>query len=114
MRIRTVLRPIGFIAGCMAIACGSAPGPQGAGARAGAATLFEGARLITGDGTPPIEDSAFIVEGGTFTAVGRRGALTVPVDAVRVDLAGKTVIPGLIDAHSHIGYMKHLTSGPEN
>ena len=33
---------------------------------------------------------------------------------VRVDLTGKTVIPALIDAHSHIGYMKNLTSGPQN
>ncbi len=110
----TLLRPIGFIASCMAVACGAAPSPPGTGAPAGAATLFEGARLITGDGSPPIEDSAFIIEGGTFTSVGRRGTLTVPMDAVRVDLTGKTVVPGLIDAHSHIGYMKHLTSGPEN
>ncbi len=37
-----------------------------------------------------------------------------PAGAARVDLTGKTVIPALIDAHSHIGYMRNLTSGPQN
>ena len=79
-----------------------------------AATLFEGARLITGDGSAPIESSAFLVENGRFTRVGRRGAVQAPSGAARVDLTGKTVIPGLIDGHSHIGYMKNLTSGAMN
>jgi imidazolonepropionase-like amidohydrolase len=78
----------------------------------GGATLFEGARLIPGDG-PPIERAAFLVENGRFTRVGRQGDVQAP-GASHVDLAGKTVIPALIDAHSHIGYMKDLTSGPQN
>jgi imidazolonepropionase-like amidohydrolase len=79
-----------------------------------AQTVFEGARLITGDGSAPIENSAFVVEGNRITAVGRRGEVRVPQGAQRIDLTGKTVIPGLIDAHSHIGYMRNLTSGPQN
>ena len=67
-------------------------------------TLFEGARLIVGDGSAPIENSAFVVEGTRFTSVGRRGEFDAPDDAVRVDLTGKTVMPALIDLHSHIGY----------
>ena len=78
------------------------------------AVLYEGARLITGDGSAPIERSAFLVENGRFTRVGRQGDIQPPAGATRIDLAGKTVIPGLIDAHSHIGYMKDLTSGPQN
>ena len=81
---------------------------------ASAQTVFEGARLITGDGSAPIENSAFVIEGNRVTAVGRRGEVPVPQGAARVDLTGKTVIPGLIDAHSHIGYMRNLTSGPQN
>jgi imidazolonepropionase-like amidohydrolase len=46
--------------------------------------------------------------------VGRRGELRAPSNAARVDLTGKTVIPALVDAHAHIGYMKDLTSGPQN
>jgi len=79
-----------------------------------AITVFEGARLITGDGSTPIENSAFVIENNRFVAVGRRGEVTVPAGARRVDLSGKTVIPALIDAHSHIGYMRDLTSGPQN
>lgn len=78
------------------------------------ATLFEGARLISGNGAAPIESAAFLVENNKFTRVGRKGEIAAPPGAVRVDLSGKTVIPALIDAHSHIGYMKNLTSGPQN
>jgi len=67
-----------------------------------AATVFEGARLIAGDGSAPITDSAFIVENGRFAAVGRKGQLKIPAGAARVDLAGKTVIPAIIDAHKHL------------
>jgi imidazolonepropionase-like amidohydrolase len=67
-------------------------------------TLFEGARLITGQGTAPIEDSAFLVEGQTIARVGKRGALEAPAGAVHVDLSGKTVMPAMIDLHGHIGY----------
>ncbi|MEQ1573325.1 MAG: amidohydrolase family protein [Vicinamibacterales bacterium] len=78
------------------------------------ATLFEGARLITGDGSAPIENSAFLMEGTRFSRVGRKGELQAPAGSARVDLTGKTVIPALIDAHSHIGYMRNLSSGPQN
>src|ERR1051325_8670250 len=74
------------------------------------ATVFEGARLIVGDGTPPIEDSAFVVEQGRFTQIGRRGSVQVPAGAARIDLAGKTVIPALVDGHSHIGYQKGVST----
>jgi imidazolonepropionase-like amidohydrolase len=79
-----------------------------------AAVLYEGARLITGDGGAPIESSAFLVQNGRFARVGRKGDVQAPAGAARVDLTGKTVIPALVDAHSHIGYMKNLTSGPQN
>jgi imidazolonepropionase-like amidohydrolase len=64
---------------------------------------FEGARLIVGDKTPVIESSAFLVEGDSFTWVGKKGERQPPANAVRVDLTGKTVIPTLIDGHNHIG-----------
>ena len=69
-----------------------------------AAQLFEGARLITGDGSAPINDSAFVVENGRFTAVGKRGEIAVPRGGNVVSLRGKTVMPALVDAHSHLGY----------
>jgi imidazolonepropionase-like amidohydrolase len=76
---------------------GATQAPQGTGA-----TMFEGARLIVGDGGPPIENSAFIVANNRFTRVGRRGQLTAPAGAARVDLTGKTVMPAIVDAHTHM------------
>src|SRR5881397_2067297 len=50
---------------------------------------FEGARLIIGDRTPAIESSAFLVEGDSFTWVGKKGDRQPPANAIRVDLTGK-------------------------
>ena len=93
----------------LAPACTDAPAPPPTGA-----VLYEGARLITGDGSEPIERSAFLVENGRFTRVGRQDEVEPPAGAVRVDLTGTTVMPALVDAHSHIGYMKGLSLGPQN
>ena len=56
-------------------------------------TLFEGARLIMGDGGAPLEGSAFIVENNRFTSVGRKGEIQAPPGATRVDLTGRTIMP---------------------
>ncbi len=75
--------------------------------------LFEGARLITGDGRA-IERSAVLVEDGTIVRVGRAGEVTAPGAAARVDLTGKTVIPGLVTLHGHVGYLKGTTFSADN
>jgi len=80
---------------------------------AGARQLFEGARLIAGDGSVAVENAAFLVENGRFTRVGRRGDIPA-AGATRIDLTGKTVIPALVDAHAHVGYTKGLTDLQEN
>ncbi len=74
------------------------------------AVLFEGARLITGARGAPIESSAFLVENGRFTKVGRKGDVRLPAGATRVDLTGKTVMPALIDIHNHLGWTNHKTN----
>ena len=71
-------------------------------APASTATAFEGARLITGDGSDPIGNATFVVDGGQFVAVGATGEVSVPDGAERVDLTGQTVIPAIIDAHTHL------------
>jgi imidazolonepropionase-like amidohydrolase len=82
--------------------------------RAPSVVLYEGARLIAGDGSAPIEGSALLVENGTITRVGKKGALTAPPGAGRVNLAGKTVIPALIDAHVHPGFQRGVTYTANN
>ena len=73
-----------------------AQAPQQAGA-----VVYEGARLIVGDGKT-IENSAFVVENGRISQVAPRGQVKAPAGASRVDLAGKTVMPAIIDAHTHM------------
>ena len=92
----------------IAAACSSTLAAQQA--AASGATLFEGARLIVGDGSAPIENSAFVIENGKFTRVGRKGQIQPPKGAARVDLTGKTVMPAIIDAHSHLGYFNERTN----
>ena len=65
-------------------------------------TVYQGARLINGAGNAAIENAAFVVEGGRFTQVGRSDTVKIPAGAARVDLAGKTVIPAIVDAHVHL------------
>ena len=72
------------------------------------ATLFEGARLIAGDGTV-VDDAAFLVEGNRVTRVGRNGELRPPAGGARVDLTGKTVMPALVELHAHVGYFASNT-----
>ena len=69
---------------------------------ASSAAVFEGARLIVGDGSPPIENGGFVVEGGLFVQVGSTADLEAPGGAIRVDLNGKTVMPAVIDTHTHL------------
>ena len=87
----------------IAAACSAAPPPAEQGPTSNA-TLFEGARLITGDGSTPVEDSAILIEGDQISRVGKKGEIQLPGGAQRVDLTGKTVMPALVDAHSHLGY----------
>jgi imidazolonepropionase-like amidohydrolase len=68
------------------------------------AILFEGARLIVGDGSAPIENAAFLIENNKISKIGRKGELQAPAGAVRINLNGKTVMPALIDAHTHLGW----------
>jgi len=91
-----------IVAACLVTACGPRAESQTSTTNV---TVFEGARLITGDGGPAIENAAFIVEGDRFTRVGRRGYVETPAGAARVDLTGKTVMPAMIDVHSHLGFL---------
>jgi imidazolonepropionase-like amidohydrolase len=65
-------------------------------------TLFHGARVIVGDGQPPIDNGAFIVNGNRIAWVGVLGEAKAPAGTTRVDLTGKTVIPAIIDTHTHL------------
>ena len=65
-------------------------------------TVFEGARVIVGDGQPPIENGAFVVTGARIVSVGRAADMKAPPGAARVSLTGKTVMPAIVDTHTHL------------
>jgi imidazolonepropionase-like amidohydrolase len=65
---------------------------------------FEGATVIDGAGGAPIPDAVLVVRDGRIAAVGPRGAVTVPEGAMRIDVRGKTIMPGLVNAHGHIRF----------
>jgi imidazolonepropionase-like amidohydrolase len=58
--------------------------------------------VIVGDGTDPIDNGVFLVQDGRITQVGAAAAVEVPEGATRVDLAGKTVMPAIVDTHTHL------------
>src|SRR5205807_8856586 len=64
--------------------------------------VFEGARLIVGNGGAPIENATLVVTGEKITQAGTAANIQVPAGATRINLAGKTVMPMLIDTHVHL------------
>ena len=48
-----------------------------------------------------IEDGVVLIKDNRIEAVGKRGDVTIPDDAMKIDTTGKTIIPGLVDAHAH-------------
>jgi imidazolonepropionase-like amidohydrolase len=71
-------------------------------------TVFENARVILGDGRAPIDNGSFVVTGARFTQVGRAADVRVPAGAARVNLAGKTVMPTIIDTHTHLSQTREM------
>ena len=74
-------------------------------------TAFVGARLIDGTETEPIESGTIVVRDGRLEAVGPSSEVDIPEDATQLNLVGRTIIPGLINAHGHVGETRGLESG---
>ena len=63
---------------------------------------FVGARIIDGTGDAPVDDGVLVVRNGRIEAVGARGVVDILPDAEQIDVAGRTIMPGLINAHGHV------------
>ena len=68
-----------------------------------------GGRIVTMDGDEVIESGTIVIRGNRIEAVGPADEVDVPRDAHIVDVSGKTVLPGMVDAHAHAS---HFYSGP--
>jgi imidazolonepropionase-like amidohydrolase len=81
---------------------------------ASGSVAFEGARLIIGDGSAPIDIGVLVVQNGRITAVGPKGSVTIPAGATHVNVAGRTIMPALVNAHVHIGYEGYISWSAKN
>src|SRR5215210_7347882 len=61
-----------------------------------------GGTLIDGSGGPALPDAAIVVRRGRIESVSTRAGFTLPARTVEVDVEGRWIIPGLIDAHAHV------------
>jgi imidazolonepropionase-like amidohydrolase len=99
-RARTTRRIIGFLFSVFLVAfvvvTGHAQTP------APGTIVFTGARVIDGTGSAPVEQATIVVTNGKIAAIGPSASVTPPAGAMVVNLAGKTVMPGLINSHGHI------------
>jgi hypothetical protein len=67
-----------------------------------AVTVLEGVRVIVGDGRAPVENATIVISAGRIAQLGPSASVRVPAGAVRVNLAGKTVMPAIVDTHVHL------------
>jgi len=109
---RDLSRTFGFLAGAEKPAELEAKGvPIGFTAKSdvpSGSLAIVGARIITmsangGQKSGLIENGTIVVEGNRIVAVGPSGSVSVPAGAKRIDARGKTVMPGLVDVHAHLG-----------
>lgn len=75
-------------------------------AAAGTIALI-GGRLVDGSGAAAVEASAVVIEDRVITRVGDEAKVDIPVNALRIDTTGKTVLPGLVDTHVHFRLAGH-------
>jgi imidazolonepropionase-like amidohydrolase len=93
MRLTPSLALAALLATALAGACRKAP-PDG--------VALVGATLIDGSGGPPLPDAVVVVRRGVIESVGTRAGWTLPPRTTEFDLAGRWIMPGLIDAHAHV------------
>lgn len=105
MRIRLLRCAIVGVAALLT-ACDNGSAAEMASLRA-----FVGARLIDGSGSTPLENSVILVDDGEIIAVGAAGTVEIPRGVQTIDVSGRTIIPGLINSHGHVGNVRGLQSG---
>lgn len=83
---------------------------------AGPITVFTGARLIDGTGRAPVENAVLVIQDGKVAAAGPAATTNYGkgADTKVIDLKGRTIMPGIVNAHGHLGLTKGDSLAPEN
>ncbi|MCW5977571.1 MAG: amidohydrolase family protein [Bryobacteraceae bacterium] len=76
--------------------------------------VLENFTLIDGTGKPPVAAAALVITDGRIVYAGPMSGMKAPAGAERIDLAGKYVMPGIINLHCHLGNVKGLAQDPKN
>jgi imidazolonepropionase-like amidohydrolase len=92
----------------LTLAAGAQAPPGGAATKA-----FVGATIFDGMGNPPLRNAVMLVRNQRVVAVGAASAVAIPAGAQRIDLSTRTIVPGLINTHGHVGSAQGLDAGPE-
>ncbi|QNF35381.1 amidohydrolase family protein [Adhaeribacter swui] len=72
---------------------------------------FTGATIIDGNGAEPILNGVLLIRNGRVLAVGTQAAIEIPENAAVQDVKGKFIMPGIINAHGHVGDVKGIEPG---
>jgi hypothetical protein len=102
----------GLLMGVLLLA--APPASQAQTPPSGQTVVLRGARVVDGTGGNPIDNGAIVIRDGRIVAVGPSAGTAVPAGAEVIDYSGKTIIPGLISAHAHVGIFAGLVSAPDN
>ena len=68
---------------------------------------FKNARIITMDGNEVIEDGTIIIHKNKIEKIGKTSDITIPADAKVYKMLGKTIMPGMVDVHAHVGAFRN-------
>ena len=77
----------------------------------GAYTAFTGATLIDGSGADPVPNGVLLIQSGKVVSSGSKESVRIPENTTINDVTGKTIIPGIINAHGHVGNTKGIEGG---
>ncbi|MBR9915663.1 MAG: amidohydrolase family protein [Algicola sp.] len=68
---------------------------------------LKGARLITMEGDAVIENGTIVIKNNRIVAIGNTADVKIPSEAKVLDVTGKTIMPGMVDVHAHIGGFRY-------
>jgi len=111
--IRMSARPGAILLSTLLVLVGLSFPSSLAQAPAGGTVALTGARVIQGTGAAPLEQATILIANGRIEEVGTGAAVTIPAGATRVDMSGKTIVPGLINAHGHLNADQSTRPIPE-